>query len=263
MSTETSTVLIDHPAPHVARMLINRPERKNALDHDTRQLLIEGLQQIFADKSNRALVFGGVEGVLSAGGDVPSMGGLSEDQARARMQHGRLLSRTLGEAKIPVVTAIEGMGVGNSLGLAMLGDYIVMGDNAFVLFPFLKMGLVPDWGILRSLPRRVGLGHARRILMTCEKVKAAKAEAIGLVDEVVPADQVMAVAVERAGELAKLPIAAFARMKHRLNYIATTLDEELVSEEDNQSACLLHAEFAEGYAAFNEKRPADFTKVGR
>lgn len=256
------TVLIDHPAPHVARLRINRPESRNALDHDTRQLLLEGLQSIFSDRTNRALVFGGVEGILSAGGDVPSMAGLTEQQARARMQHGRTLSRTFAEAPIPVVTAVEGMGVGNSMGLAMLSDYIVMGDDAFILFPFLKLGLIPDWGILRSLPRRVGVGRARQILMTCERVKASKAENIGLVDELAATKDVMAVAIERAEEFSKLPIEAFSRMKQRLNYVACTLDEELASEEDNQSACLGNAEFREGFAAMMEKRAADFTSVG-
>lgn len=256
-----SKVLIDYPAPHVARMLINRPESKNALDQETRILLLEGLENIFADKNNRALVFGGSNAILSAGGDVPTMAGLTEQQARDRMRHGRLLTRTLAEAKIPVITAIEGMGVGNSLGLALLGDYIVLGSNAFMMFPFLKLGLVPDWAILRSLPRRVGLGKARQLLMSCEKIKAQKAEAIGLVDAIVQPDEVMSHAVEKAEQFSKLPLAAFARMKQRLNYIATTLDEELMSEEDNQSACLLHAEFNEGYAALTEKRRADFIKL--
>lgn len=256
-----TTVLIDNPAPHVARLLINRPDSRNALDQTTRQLLIEGLQSIYADKSNRALVFGGVGGVLSAGGDVPSMTGLTEQQARERMQHGRALSQLFADAEIPVVTAIEGMGVGNSVGLALLGDYIVMGDNAFVMFPFLKLGLVPDWGILRSLPRRIGLAKARRVLMTCERIKAGKADAMGLVDQVVAKDEVMSVAVRQAEQFAALPIAAFARMKQRLNYIATTLDEELASEEGNQSACLLADEFVEGYAALTEKRNADFIRI--
>ncbi len=256
-----STVLIDQPAPHVARILINRPDSRNALDHDTRQLLIEGLQEIFASAENRALVFGGVNGVLSAGGDVPSMAGLSEREARARMRHGRTLSRIMGEAKIPVVTSIEGMGVGNSVGLAMLGDYIVMGEDAFVMFPFLKLGLIPDWGILRSLPRRVGLGKARKVLMTCERIPAVKAEAMGLVDEVVAKEHVMDTAVKQAEQFAQLPVAAFSRMKQRLNHIAVTLDEELATEEDSQSACLLHDEFLEGYAALTEKRQANFTTV--
>jgi 2-(1,2-epoxy-1,2-dihydrophenyl)acetyl-CoA isomerase len=256
-----STVLIDYPALYVARIRINRPEKRNALDHATRQLLIDGLQAIFSDKSIRALVFGGVDGILSAGGDIGSMVDLSAEQARARMQHGRLLSLTFAEAPIPVVTAIEGMGVGNSVGLAMLGDYIVMGESAFVLFPFLKIGLVPDWAILRSLPRRVGFAFAKRVLMSCEKIPSATALSRGLVDEVVANDLVMSSAIEKASQFAELPLAAFGRMKARLNIITTTLDEELASDEDTQSACLLHAEFAEGFSAFSEKRKANFADL--
>lgn len=256
-----TTVVIDQPAPHVARIRINRPESRNALDQTTRQRLIEGLEVISSDKANRALVFGGVEAVLSAGGDVPSMYGLSEQQARERMRHGRKLSNLFAELDIPVVTAIEGMGVGNSVGLALLGDFILMGEDAFVMFPFLKLGLIPDWGILRSLPRRIGLGKARRVLMTCERIPAVKAEQMGLVDELVPKDQVMARAIEQAETFAQLPIAAFARMKQRLNQITTTLDQELATEEGNQSALLLAEEFVEGYNALTEKRSAIFTGI--
>lgn len=256
-----TTIRIDKPAPNVARILINRPASRNALDHSTRQLLIDGLQEIYADKSNRAIVFGGVDGVLSAGGDVPSMANLTEQQARERMQHGRALSQLFADAEIPVVTAVEGMGVGNSVGLALLGDYIIMGDDAFIMFPFLKLGLIPDWGILRSLPRRIGLAKARRVLMTCERINAEQSMAMGLVDKLVSKAEVMAEAINEAEGLAKLPVDAFARMKKRLNHIAVTLDEELASEEGNQSACLLAAEFVEGYAALTAKRAADFTKL--
>ena len=254
-------IVIDHPAEHVARILINRPDAKNALDHLTRQELLDALRQVVDDKNNRAIIFAGVNHILSAGGDVPSMAKLTEKQARDRMRHGRELCRAMAECPLPVVSVIEGMGVGNSVGLAMLSDFILMDEKAFILFPFLKLGLIPDWAILHSLPLRVGSGRAKQILMTCERVPAQKALAIGLADEVVAKENAMDTAIEKAVEFSKLPIAAFARMKHRLNQIATTIDEELRTEEDNQSACLNHDEFREGFKAFIEKRSADFRKL--
>lgn len=71
-------VLIDRPARHVARLLINRPDKRNAIDHEVRQGLMEGLTQLLGDTSTRTLLFGGVGGVFSAGGDLPSMRGLNE-----------------------------------------------------------------------------------------------------------------------------------------------------------------------------------------
>jgi 2-(1,2-epoxy-1,2-dihydrophenyl)acetyl-CoA isomerase len=251
-------VILDRPAPHVARLLINRPDKRNAIDYDVRQALTEGLATTLADKDIRALVFGGVAGVFSAGGDVPSMLGLSEAEARARMQHIHVLCRLVAGARVPVVSAVEGIGAGAAIGLALLGDEIVVGEGAKILFPFLKLGLVPDWGQLLTLPRRVGLPTARRILMAGVAVAGPEALRIGLADTLVADADVMDAAVKKATTLAQLPLDAFARMKDRLNNVSGSLAEELAREEADQAVCLLGEEFVEGYDAFKNKRAADF-----
>lgn len=251
-------VLLDHPAPHVARLRINRPDKRNAIDHDVRQALTQALGSVLANQETRALVFGGVDGVFSAGGDVPSMLGLSEAQARERMQHVHILCRLVAAARIPVVSAIEGIGAGAAVGLALLGDEIVVGEGTKILFPFLKLGLVPDWGQLLTLPRRIGLPTARRVFMAGAAVTGAEALRIGLADTLVSDADVMATAVRRAIALSQLPLGAFARMKDRLNHVSATLADELQREEDDQAVCLLGPEFAEGYEAFKIKRAADF-----
>lgn len=256
-----SVVLVDRPAPHVARLLINRPDKRNAIDFDVRQQLTDALHDLLADDSVRALVFGGVGGVFSAGGDVPSMVGLSEAQARARMQHIAALCRLVAHAGIPVVTAIEGFGAGAAVGLALLGDHIVVADGTKILFPFLKLGLVPDWCQMLTLPRRVGPAVARRIFTSGETVGGPEALAIGLADELAPGADAMPVAVARAAKWALLPKGAFARMKARLNHPSLSIDEELVREENDQAAALLGPEFAEGHEAFRDKRSADFIGV--
>ena len=257
----SSVVLIDHPAPHVARLLINRPGKRNAIDFDVRQALIDALGDVLGDAQCRALVFGGVGGVFSAGGDVPSMLGLTLGEARSRMQHIHVLCRLVAGAGIPVVSAIEGIGAGAAVGLALLGDYIVVGADSKILFPFMKLGLTPDWCTLVTLPRRVGLPVARRILTAGAPVTGPEALSIGLADEQVSDDQVMAAAVSKASGWAKLPIGAFARMKDRLHNISGSLSEELSREENDQAVCLLSDEFVEGHAAFIEKRAADFVAL--
>jgi 2-(1,2-epoxy-1,2-dihydrophenyl)acetyl-CoA isomerase len=257
----TDVVLIDRPAPHVARLLINRPDKRNAIDFDVRQALTDAMRGILADASIRALVFGGVGGVFSAGGDVPSMVGLSEAQARERMQHIHVLCRLVANAGIPVVTAIEGIGAGAAVGLALLGDYIVVDDSTKILFPFLKLGLAPDWGQLLTLPRRIGLPAARRILTAGTPVTGAQALACGLADELATNAGAMTVAIDKAIDWARLPREAFGRMKTRLSHPSGSLEEELMREETDQAVCLLSDEFAEGYAAFKEKRAADFVAV--
>lgn len=255
-----SVVLLDRPAPFVARLRINRPAKRNAIDHDVRQGFIDALEQLHADPGVRALVLGGVEGVFSAGGDVPSMVGLSEAQARERMRHIHVLCRLLAGSRLPVVSAVEGIAAGAAVGMALLGDHIIVGPGTRILFPFLRLGLAPDWGQLLTLPRRVGIGTARRILSSGEAVKGEEALGIGLADALVPDAQVMDAAIERAGALARLPAQAFARMKQRLSQPSGTLAEELAREEADQAVCLLGHDFQEGYAAFNARREPDFTR---
>ncbi len=258
-----AVVLIDRPAKHVARLLINRPDKRNAIDHDVRQGLMDGLSQVLGEGSTRALLFGGVGGVFSAGGDLPSMLGLDEAQARTRMQHIHRLCRMVAGARIPVVSAIEGIGAGGAIGLALLGDHIVVGERTRILFPFLKLGLTPDWGQLLTLPRRVGVSAARRLLMSDTPLLGPEALRLGLADALAPDAEVMKTAMETAKALAELPLNAFSRTKARLDGSPQLLEDALKREENDQAFCLLGAEFAEGYEAFRAKRAPDFTSLTR
>ena len=253
-------VLVDRPAPHVVRLLINRTEKRNAIDFEVRQALIEAMTTILANPDNRAIVFGGVGGVFSAGGDVASMAGLSEAEARERMRHGHRLCRLVAGSKIPVVSAIEGFGAGAAVGLALLGDFIVAGESTKILFPFFKLGLSPDWGLLWTLPARVGLPAARRLLTEGQVIGGAEALRLGLADAFVGNGDIMAAAVSKASVLSQLPRLAFARTKARLLQPSATLDEELAREENDQATLLTGEDFAEGFAAFSEKRAANFVK---
>ena len=251
-------VRLDRPAEGVLRILIDRPEKRNAMDHRVREALTAVIGEALATPACRALVLGGVDGVFSAGGDVHSMGDLSEHDARARMRHIQVLCRLLASARLPVVSAMEGVAAGAAVGMALLGDEIVVGDRTRILFPFLKLGLTPDWGLLLTLPRRVGVAGARQLLTRGDAVSGDEAVACGLADERVDDDAVMATAVARAERLAALPPRAFARMKARLNEPAPTLAEALHREEDDQASCLLSAEFSEGLSAFLNKRAPNF-----
>ena len=260
---DLEVVLLDEAAPGVARLRINRPDKRNAIDWAVRQQLYEGLERVEAmgaEGQARALVLGGVGGVFSAGGDLPSMVGLDQASARERMRHITRLCRRVAALPLPVISAVEGFSAGAAVGLALLGDHIVVGESTRILFPFLRLGLVPDWGQLFTLPRRVGLPTARRLLISQEPVTGAEALAIGLADAQVPDADVMAEAIRVALALAALPTDAFARMKTRLNAPSSSLDEELLRDEDDQATCLCSDDFREGLTAFGERRAPDFVK---
>jgi enoyl-CoA hydratase/carnithine racemase len=253
-----NVLAVDVPVPYVWRVLINRPEKRNAINHEVRQALLDLLEQARGDERCRALVFGGVGGVFSAGGDLPSMVGITEQQARERMEHIHCLCHSLATLPLPVITAVEGFGAGAGVGLALLGDHIVVGPESRILFPFMKLGLAPDWGMLRSLPARVGVAVSRQVLLGGEAISGGRAAAIGLADELAEDGDVMKLAINRAEKYAALPQAAFAKMKIRLNTPAPSLQQELTRELDDQAELLLAPDFAEGYSAFMEKRTADF-----
>jgi 2-(1,2-epoxy-1,2-dihydrophenyl)acetyl-CoA isomerase len=281
MSARThSKLAVDSPLPGVLRVLINRPEKRNAIDHDVREQLtavFSGLGGAGAAATTmttpyRSVVLGGVGGHFSAGGDLPSMVGLDDDAARARMRHIARLCCLVEATRIPVVTAMQGFSAGACVGLALLGDHVVVGPDTKILFPFLKLALVPDWGLLYTLPRRVGYRAARRMLLSGATLTGPEAAAIGVADDCAgtgtdagagtgtgtDAGAVMALALARAAELAALPQSAYACLKHRLTRPSRSFEEELAREEEDQAGLLQGADFREGYAAFVEKRVPDF-----
>lgn len=253
-----SVLLQDQPAPGVRRLLINRPDKRNAIDHDVRQAFMAALRDINGDRSCRALVLGGVGGTFSAGGDIASMSDLAEEQARQRMQHIHELCRLVIEVPVPVVSAAEGYCAGAGAGLALLGDVIVAGQGSRFLFPFMKLGLVPDWGSLRTLPARIGKAAALQILTGGRAIPGEEAVRIGLADAYVGEADVMAAVISRAVAMSRLPGGAFAALKSRLNRPSESFGEELRREEDDQAALLTGPDFREGYSAFREKRDPDF-----
>lgn len=154
--TAEPPVLVDRPADDVVRIRFNRPAKRNAIDRATRLALLGAVQDVLADRSTRAIVLGGVGGVFSAGGDLPSMAGLTPDGACARMAEIHGICRLWAAAPMPIVSAMEGVAAGASVGLALLGDFVVAGPSSRILVPFMKLGLTPDWGLMATLPRRIG-----------------------------------------------------------------------------------------------------------
>lgn len=247
-------IVIDEPAPHVVRLRINRPEKRNAIDRAVREALISALSAL--PPATRAVVFGGIGGTFSAGGDIASMHGMTHAEGCERMEQVHVLCRLIAACPLPVVTALEGFAAGAAVGLALLGDHVVVGDGSQLLLPFLRLGLSPDWGLAHTLPRRVGLAVARRLLVSGATITGSEAIRLGLADE--EAVDIAAAAVARASELAQLPGDAFARMKVRLSSPSSTLDEEWPREAADQVALFGTDDFAEGMAAFSEKRVPRF-----
>lgn len=253
-----TTILRDEPAPGVCRLLLNRPEARNAINVEMRTELGEQMRRAIADPGVHAILIAGSGGVFSAGGDLPSMVGISPEAARQRMELLASVTEIIWHSPKPVVTAVERYAVGGCAGLAMLADWAILGEAAFLSFPFLNLGLVPDMGLMATLPARAGLATATRLLLQRAQLTGREALAVNLVEEVVADAKVMERGIAKAVEIGRLPPEAFRRLKARLRP-AGSLDQAY--EVEAQIGCFLGAEFPEGLAAFREKRTPDFRRA--
>lgn len=251
------SILLDDPAPAVRRIRIDRPAARNAIDDEVRAALLAAIDEAGTEPAVRAVVIGGVGGLFCAGGDLPSLVGLDHDAALARMRSGHAVVSAVWSCPKPVVVAVERFAIGAGAGLALLADEIVMGRSAIFAFPFLRLGLVPDWGLMGSLRLRAGWAAAQRIVRDGQPVKADEAVPLGLADRLADDAAVMDEAIAAAIRLADHPPAAFARFKQAMRGDAATA-LALHAEAEAQADCIVGAEFAEGYAAFRDKRDPVF-----
>jgi len=239
----------------VAVLTLDYPERRNALAMPMRQRLVDALEAIEADRDLRAIVVTGAGSTFSAGGDISGMNvtDLAAGRERFRMTH--RLVRLLIKGSKPVIAAVEGWCVGAGLSVAMCCDTVVAAEDAKFAAGFGKIGLIADLGLLHTLPARIGQGRARQVFLYGEQISAGRAEAIGMVDHVVPPGTALQAALGRAAlfhAAAPLPAAMTKQ------YLAIGLDAALEWERDTQSALFLTADHAEGKAAFLSKRTPSF-----
>ena len=253
-----SSVTFETGKDGIARIAVNRPDKRNAIDPAARAALIEAFAAALGDDKVAAIVIGSTEGNFCAGGDIDSMTGLDVGSARKRMKDNHRLVRLVAEAEKPVVAAVEGFAVGAGAGLALLADTIVLAEGGAIGFPFFRVGLTPDYGILFTLARRTGPARARQILLYAKMLKGRDALEAGLADELVADGGAEARAVELAAELAAQPPHAFALTKRHLAMQPQTLEAALEMEAMAQSLSFVGPELAEGRAAFAEKRKPKF-----
>lgn len=256
MTDDAPLLVSDHGAVRV--LTLHVPERRNALTVPLRRALRAALETAHADDECRALVVTGSGKHFSSGGDISSMPQNDRADARDRLHLVADVISLLVEGSVPVVAAVEGAAVGAGTSLAIACDLIVSARGAKYGSIFGRIGLVADSGLSWTLPRRVGPGAARRLMLRGEVIGAEEAHRIGLVDELVDDGSALEVAIERAQELARAAPLALAATKRLLADPPETLADALHAEETEQVALFETDDFAEGRAAFLEKRSPEF-----
>ena len=241
----------------VLRVQMQDAAHRNPLSREMKLELQAAADAWVQDASLRCFLLTGSAAYFCAGGDLSTLGeDRSATAARARLALSHQLLRTLMETEKPVLTAINGAAVGAGLSLALTGDVIVAREDAWFAAAFPKVGALPDFGVLHNLPRAVGHTRAKDLLLTGRRVDAAEALEMGLVSRVLPADGFDAAVLKIATQLAEGPPVSLGMTKALLN---TGLADFLPKESLGQAVAFSTQDFAEGLAAFAERRSPRFT----
>jgi enoyl-CoA hydratase/carnithine racemase len=252
----TGSVTVDDVGP-VRVLMIDHPEKRNALDDATRRSLRQRLAEVAEAAHVRVVVLTGAAGTFCAGGELASM---PSEVAAIDRRMGELhdITRAIAEGPVPVIAAIEGFAFGSGLSIAAASDRVVAARDARFCASFGRVGLVGDVGIARSLVRRVGVGPATEILLWADELTAERAASIGLVDELVEPDSALDAAMASARRLAERAPLAVAAARRLVRAADLPLDDFLAAELVEQRALLGTADFHEGREAFFAKRRASF-----
>ncbi|SFN65025.1 2-(1,2-epoxy-1,2-dihydrophenyl)acetyl-CoA isomerase [Pseudonocardia ammonioxydans] len=251
--------LIVDAAAGVTTLQLNRPHRRNALDHALLDLLLDGIRDAAA-RGDAAIVLTGGDSYFSSGGDVGSMptahDGLFGAASRLALVH--TVIEEIVHSDVIVVAAVEGYAVGAAWGLVLACDLVVAAEDAFFCAPFAERGLTADGGTAYHLPRRLGAQRAAKHLLLGERLDAPEAATAGLVSDLVPAGSATAQARTIAQRLAAGPRESNALTKRLQTTGSGGLSDFLATERMAVSLAGHGRDAAEGRAAFAERRRPRF-----
>lgn len=257
----------------IVTVTIDRAEVLNAFDNATIEALDSVIAENAADPETSTIVVTGAGRAFSTGADLQSMeerreaasgdGGAEPREGAVRAMEGASgLIRTILRAPVPVIAAVNGAAAGVGVSVALAADVAVLSEEAYLFFAFTGLGLMPDGGATYLLAASVGRAKANDIVYRAKAVPAAEACALGLVAEVVAAEDFEKTVGKRARAIARGPREALRRTKIGLNAPhLEAIDAALDLENESQTELILGAEFAEGSAAILEKRRPDFVSL--
>jgi len=243
---------------NIAVITLNRPEVLNALNSEVLQELDSALEEIRKDEKIKAVVISGAGRAFSAGADL-SETSTDEASMRKRIEFGQKVYDKIEDFEKPIVAAINGYAIAGGLELCLACDIRIASENAQVGFSETNLGLIPAWGGVMRLPRLLGKGKASELILTATRIDAKEAERIGLLNKVVPPDELKSTAMWTAGTLAtKAPISVKLAKKIMAKAVEVSREEGNKMMIDAAVVCMQSEDILEGVSAMFEKRTPKF-----
>lgn len=248
----------------VAVVELNRPEAMNAVDVPMRKALAEAFDDLARRSDISVVVLAASGRAFCSGADLKGAAANPDQSlrrtARTLAHDFQPLIETITRMDKPVIAAVNGAAVGIGLSLALSCDLLVMADNAFLLSPFVNIGLVPDGGAAWMLTRRIGYGRAFEVLAESQKLNAKRCLDWGVTNRVVAPEQLREEAITWATSLAERAPLALALTKRTARLSMTmNLSDALSMEAELQTFLAATSDSKEAVAAFGEKRKPEFT----
>jgi 2-(1,2-epoxy-1,2-dihydrophenyl)acetyl-CoA isomerase len=262
-AAQAGSVLLEAKHEGIATLVMNRPDRLNALNNELSVALNEALGRLAVDESVRVVVITGAGRAFCAGGDLGLIGkgrqsGSTQDLEpllRSGMQ-AVLKMRVMPQ---PVIAAVNGAAAGAGMNIALAADIRIAAEEATFGQNFAKVGLFPDFGGTYFLPQLVGPSKAAELFYTGDMIDANTALSLGIVNRVVPAAQLEAEVKALAQKIAQGPPVAIRAVKRTIfGSEKKRLSEALEQEVQEQIRCYLSEDCNEGIRAFFEKRSPRF-----
>ncbi len=246
----------------VARLTLNRPDVLNSVTRELARDVLDALRAAAADDAVRAVLITGAGRGFCAGQDLaeamPADGAVPDVGDFVRESWNPMVS-AIRHLEKPVVCAVNGVAAGAGANLAFACDIVFAATSATFVQSFTAIGAIPDSGGTFILPRQVGLHRATAMTMLAEKMTAERAQALGLVYQVVAPASLVETAFTTAAYLATRPTRALGMIKRAFNHsLGVDLDAQLAYEEALQREAGRTADYAEGVRAFLEKRAPRF-----
>ncbi len=245
---------------NVGILTINRPKALNALNNQLMDEMDATLDMVTADAEIRVLIITGVGKGFIAGADIATMQPLNYEQGKAYGVKGCNLFRKIETLDIPVIAAVNGFALGGGNELMLACDIAIASEKAKFGQPEVGLGITPGFGGTQRLSRIVGIRVAKDLLFSGRVFKAAEAEKMGLVNQVVPPEDLMPTAKAMAQKFAKMAPIAVKYAKKAINEgLQTDIESAIQIENDYFGKCFSTSDQKEGMGAFLEKRKPTFT----